>query len=59
MQIDFTGQGALITGYDGFWGCTNTKQANFVGPQRRSPIGPAIHCEWHNPDDSTVPHCEH
>jgi hypothetical protein len=28
------------------------------GPTRRSPVGPALHCSWKFPDDSSISGCE-
>jgi len=51
--------GRLIMDYAGYWGCTNTKEADIVGPIRKSPIGPAMHCSWTWPDRGPVAACEH
>ena len=45
--------------FDGMWGCTNTKEIlGTFGPQRRSPVGPALHCSWTYPDGRTIAGCE-
>jgi hypothetical protein len=49
----------IVLNYDAYWGCTNTKDLFGLGPQRRSPIGPAIHCEWKWPKGGAVAACEH
>jgi hypothetical protein len=49
----------IVLNYDAYWGCTNTKDLLGFGPQRRSPIGPAIHCEWKWPTGGSVAQCEH
>jgi hypothetical protein len=49
----------LVLGYDGHWGCTNTKDLAGHGPLRRSPVGPALHCEWKWPERAPVAGCEH
>lgn len=50
----------LILEFNGHWGCTNTKDLFGKAPQRRSPVGPGMHCEWHMPDGSkAAPGCEH
>ncbi|HTR53231.1 MAG TPA: hypothetical protein VMJ10_21195 [Kofleriaceae bacterium] len=53
-----THDAAIILPFDGFWGSTNTHEAGFWGPVRRSPVGPALHCEWRWPDGSAVSGCE-
>jgi hypothetical protein len=53
-----THAGALILPFNGFWGSTNTDQVMFWGGLRRSPVGPALHCEWTWPDGITVQGCE-
>jgi hypothetical protein len=54
-----TRAGKLILSFDGFWGCTNTTQFGGFGGQRRSPVGPALHCEWTWPSRATPEGCEH
>jgi len=54
-----TRDGQLILQFDGHWGCTNTKELSIVGPRRRSPVGPALHCSWKWPDHGPVAGCEH
>jgi hypothetical protein len=49
----------LILWFDGFWGCTNSKEGVVVGAQRRSPVGPALHCSWQWPDRGPLAGCEH
>ncbi len=52
-----TSAGKLILPYDGIWGCTNTREGGIVGPSRRSPVGPALHCSWKWPDRDPVAGC--
>ncbi len=54
-----TDDGRLVLPYDGFWGSTNTKEGILFGPQRRSPVGPALHCSWVWPDGHAPSGCEH
>jgi hypothetical protein len=54
-----TRAGRLVMSFDGFWGSTNSHEAGFWGPVRRSPVGPAVHCEWKWPDRGSVAACEH
>ncbi|MBX3233323.1 MAG: hypothetical protein KIT84_33550 [Labilithrix sp.] len=49
----------VIIDFNGHWGCTNAKDVFGLGPQRRSPVGPAMHCEWRWPDGKSVPGCAH
>lgn len=49
----------VILDFNGHWGCTNAKDVFGLGPQRRSPVGPAMHCEWKWPDGKSVAGCEH
>jgi hypothetical protein len=54
-----TANARIVLNYDAYWGCTNTKDLFGLGPERRSPIGPAIHCEWKWPTGGSVAACEH
>jgi len=54
-----TSDARIILQYDAYWGCTNSHDLFGYGPQRRSPIGPAIHCEWKWPSGGPVAACEH
>jgi hypothetical protein len=54
-----THDGGLILQFNGHWGCTNTKELNVVGPRRRSPVGPALHCSWKWPDHGPIDNCDH
>jgi hypothetical protein len=53
-----THDASIVLPFDGFWGSTNTHEAGFWGPNRRSPVGPALHCSWRWPDGSVVDGCE-
>jgi hypothetical protein len=54
-----TRAGKLILSFDGHWGCTNSGQFGPFGSGRRSPVGPALHCEWTWPHRAEVQDCEH
>lgn len=61
-EIDhpLTKNARLILEFNGHWGCTNAKDLFGKAPQRRSPVGPGMHCEWRMPDGSkAAPGCEH
>jgi len=52
----FTADYATILQYNGYWGGTNT---NDLGVRvRKSPPGPASHCEWKFPDRGSIASCE-
>lgn len=60
IEHPLTKDARLILEFNGHWGCTNAKDLFGLGPQRRSPVGPSMHCEWHMPDGSkAAPGCEH
>ncbi len=58
VDAPLTRAGKLILPFDGFWGSTNTKELIEFGPTRRSPVGPALHCEWKWPTGSAISGCE-
>jgi hypothetical protein len=49
----------IVVGYNGYWGCTNSKDLYGFGPERRSPTSFGTHCEWQWPDGNPVDQCEH
>jgi hypothetical protein len=54
-----TPEARTILQFNGHWGCTNAHDLFGKAPQRRSPIGPATHCEWHWPNNGkSAPGCE-
>ncbi|MFO0743282.1 MAG: hypothetical protein U0270_45850 [Labilithrix sp.] len=60
LDHPLTKSARMILEFNGHWGCTNTKDLFGQAPQRRSPVGPGMHCEWHMADGSkAVPGCEH
>ncbi|HEY8076691.1 MAG TPA: hypothetical protein VIF62_21345, partial [Labilithrix sp.] len=52
MTSDF----ATILQYNGYWGNTNADDLNVR--LRKSPPGPASHCEWKFPDRGSITACE-
>lgn len=61
-EIDhpLTSSARTILQFNGHWGCTNSHDLFGKAPQRRSPVGPGMHCEWRMPDGSkAAPGCEH
>jgi len=48
-----------ILWFNGMWGCTNTKELSILGPVRRSPVGPALHCAWNRPGKGAISGCSH
>lgn len=58
VDAPLTRAGKLILPFNGFWGSTNTRELIEFGPSRRSPVGPALHCSWKWPDDSSISGCE-
>jgi len=58
VDAPLTRAGKLILPFNGFWGSTNTRELIEFGPTRRSPVGPALHCSWKFPDDSSISGCE-
>ncbi|MDB4958474.1 MAG: hypothetical protein JWO36_6043 [Myxococcales bacterium] len=59
VEHPLTRAGRLIMWFNGFWGSTNTKELVVFGKQRRSPVGPALHCSWTWPGRGPLPGCEH
>jgi hypothetical protein len=57
LDHPLTRAGKLVTQYNGLWGCTNTKELSLLGPWRRSPVGPALHCGWNRPGKGPIPGC--
>ena len=56
VEKPLTKDGAIILQYNGYWGSTN---ANDFGIRvRKSPPGPASHCEWKFPNRGALAHCE-
>jgi hypothetical protein len=47
----------VVLPFNGMWGCTNTKELSILGPVRRSPVGPALHCSWNFPGKGPIAGC--
>ena len=50
-----TADASTVVSFNGFWGCTNEKG---IGPLRKSPPGPALHCSWKWPAGAGAEGCE-
>src|SRR5205823_503825 len=56
VEKPFSTDYGIILQYNGYWGSTNTSD---LGVRvRKSPPGPASHCEWKFPNRASVAHCE-
>jgi hypothetical protein len=53
-----TAAARVVLQYDGHWGCTNAKDDLGFAPLRKSPVGPAMHCEWKWPNRGAAAGCE-